>query len=176
MQSKELLQQVKEVLEEEDCKTAEVYDAKKGDLHYTSATLKKFNVTFPQIVIQSGLYDLNNHLQYMPKEIIYAQLDQEFERIGSARKNMYNRKRNKNRFPYSDTLKVRLKQSWPEILFCCKQLIAVKKYDGVSKEVLIHEYKIISKTVGRVATIRELTDQTVFSLDVYRQHFSTMKN
>ena len=27
---KELLQQVKEVLEEEDCKTAEVYDAKKG--------------------------------------------------------------------------------------------------------------------------------------------------
>lgn len=72
---KELLQQVKEVLEEEDCKTAEVYDAKKGDLHYTSATLrKKFNVTFPQIVIQSGLYDLNNHLQYMPKEIIYAQL------------------------------------------------------------------------------------------------------
>lgn len=38
---KELLQQVKEVLEEEDCKTAEVYDAKKGDLHYTSATLRK---------------------------------------------------------------------------------------------------------------------------------------
>ena len=38
---KKLLQQVKEVLEEEDCKTAEVYDAKKGDLHYTSATLRK---------------------------------------------------------------------------------------------------------------------------------------
>ncbi|MGY1423440.1 hypothetical protein [Bacillus cereus] len=142
---------------EEDCKTAEVYDAKKGDLHYISATLrKKFNLTFPQIVIQSGLYDLNNHIHYMPKEIIYAQLNQEFERIGSAKKGVYNRNRNKNRFPYSDTLKIRLKQSWSETLFCYKQLIAVKKYDEVSKEVLIHEYKGGKKPIELSTCKKEL--------------------
>ncbi|MDM5460175.1 hypothetical protein [Bacillus cereus] len=172
----ELLKHVKEVLEKEDVKTAEVYDAKKGDLHYTSETLrKKFNLAFPQIVVKSGLYDLNNHLKYISKEIIYEQLNQEFERIGSTRKGIYNSKRNKKRYPYSDTLKIRLNQSWPEILLCCKQLIEVKKYDEISKEVLRNEYKMISKKLGRAATIPELTDQTAFSFDIYRQYFSTMK-
>ncbi|MEK4678224.1 hypothetical protein [Bacillus sp. FSL K6-2944] len=172
----ELLKHVKEVLAKEDVKTAEVYDAKKGELHYTSETLrKKFNLTFPQIVVKSGLYDLNNHLKYIPREIIYEQLNYEFNRIGSTRKNVYNTKRNKSRFPYSDTLKVRLNQSWPEILFCCKQLIEVKKYDDISRELLRHEYTMISKKLGRAATMRELTEQTEFSLDVYRQYFSTIK-
>jgi hypothetical protein len=89
---------------------------------------------------------------------------------------VYNTKRNKGRFPYSDTLKIRLNQSWPEILFCCKQLIEVKKYDGISRELLRHEYTMISKKLGRAATMRELTDQTKFSLDIYRQYFSTIKN
>ncbi|PGZ17592.1 hypothetical protein COE43_12550 [Bacillus cereus] len=172
----ELLNHVKEVLGKEDVKTAEVYDAKKGDLHYTSETLrKKFNLAFPQIVVKSGLYDLNNHLKYIPKEIIYEQLNQEFERISSTRKSVYNSKRNKVRFPYSDTLKIRLNQSWPEILLCCNQLREVKKYDEISKELLKEEYKMISKKIGRAATIRELTDQTVFSFDIYRQYFSTIK-
>ncbi|MEN8648583.1 hypothetical protein ABFE25_28960 [Bacillus toyonensis] len=172
----ELLKHVKEVLEQEDVKTAQVYDANKGDLHYTSETLrKKLNLSFPQIVVKSGLYDLNNHLRYIPKEIIYDQLNQEFERVGSTRKSIYNSKRNKKRYPYSDTLKLKLNQSWPEILFCCKQLIEVKKYDEISKEVLIDEYKMISKKLGRAATICELTDQTVFSYDIYRQYFSTIK-
>ncbi|EJR97986.1 MULTISPECIES: hypothetical protein [Bacillus] len=172
----DLLGQVREVLEKKDVKTAEIYDANKGDLHYTSETLrKKFNLAFPQIVVKSGLYDLNNHLKYIPKEIIYEQLNQEFERIGSTRKSIYNSKRNKSRFPYSDTLKIRLNQSWPEILLCCNQLSEVKKYDEISKELLKDEYKMISKKLGRAATIRELTDWTVFSFDIYRQYFSTMK-
>ncbi|PGU51823.1 hypothetical protein [Bacillus cereus] len=172
----ELLKDVKEVLEKEDVKTAEVYDANKGDLHYTSETLrKKLNLSFPEIVVKSGLYDLNNHLRYIPKEIIYEQLNQEFERVGSTRKSIYNSKRNKKRYPYSDTLKIRLNQSWPEILFCCKQLIEVKKYNEISKEVLKNEYKMISKKIGHAATICELTDRTVFSYDIYRQYFSTIK-
>ncbi|MGD6840590.1 hypothetical protein ACQCVL_29675 [Bacillus thuringiensis] len=172
----ELLKHVKEVLKQEDVKTAEVYDANKGDLHYTSETLrKKLNLSFPEIVVKSGLYDLNNHLKYIPRKIIYEQLNQEFVRIGSTRKSIYNSKRNKKRYPYSDTLKLRLNQSWPEILFCCKQLIEVKRYNEISKEALKKEYKMISKKLGHAATIRELTDQTVFSVDIYRQYFSTVQ-
>ncbi|WP_243521884.1 hypothetical protein [Bacillus pseudomycoides] len=136
---------------------------------------EKFNLPFPQIVVNAGLYDLNNHLKCIPKEIIYEELNREFKRIGSTRKNIYNSKRNKSHFPYSDTLKIRLNQSWPEILLCCNQLSEVKKYDEISKELLKDEYKMISKKLGRAATIRELTDRTIFSLDIYRQHFSTIK-
>ncbi|MGG2134588.1 hypothetical protein AB1284_25260 [Bacillus sp. S2(2024)] len=60
----QLLNHVREVLKVEDNKTAEIYDEKKGELHYTSETLrKKFNMPFPKIVVKAGLYDLNNHLK-----------------------------------------------------------------------------------------------------------------
>lgn len=173
----ELLKQVRKVLENEDTKTSEVYDTNKDDFYYRSETLrKKFNLTFSQIVVKAGLYDLNNHLKYIPKEIIYKQLNQEFKRIGSTRKSIYDNKRNKNRYPYSDTLKKRLNQSWQEILFHCNQLSEVKKYDETSRELLKDEYKMICKKLGHVATMQDIKNHTIYSFDIYRQYFSTMKN
>ncbi|MFP3471241.1 hypothetical protein R0J90_14465, partial [Micrococcus sp. SIMBA_144] len=46
--------------------------------------------------------------------------------------------------------------------------------DDVTDEELIDEYKSLSKALEKPATVRELQSATIYSYDIYRQHFGTI--
>lgn len=151
------------------------YDSlrKDGQLHSTSIC-RRLKTSWREIVANIELKPARVLLPY--DEMLRA-LKGEFERLGSYKKPIYDEKRNKKVFPHSRTLTQYLDMSWIEITKKCGR-IDVPEYirDNVSDNELIHEYKVLSKQLGKPATVKELKSATAYSFEVYRQHFGTMED
>ncbi|TCP24497.1 bifunctional DNA-binding transcriptional regulator/antitoxin component of YhaV-PrlF toxin-antitoxin module [Scopulibacillus darangshiensis] len=168
-----LLEHLKDELERISTTSASVYNAnKKAGEPHSSTVCRRFNMTFSEIV---KLLGLKPSKAFLPKDEMLEQLTIEFNRIGSYKKNDYEKKRNKALFPYPRVLTAHLDMTWNDIIKACGcEKIRRYKIDEVSDQVLIHEYKQISDQLNHPATVRELQQLTAFSYDIYRQHFGTI--
>ena len=171
-QKSDVLKILKEKLEELGTTNQSVYDKNRGDSLYSTAIMRRVNMTWRELIKEIGMHPQRTLL---PPEILLKNLKVEFERIGSYNKSAYIEKRNKKKFPNPRILTNHLGMNWLEITRACgREDVPKFKKDQVTDEELIDEYKRLSKRNGQPLTVRELQSETAFSYDIYRQHFGTM--
>jgi hypothetical protein len=151
----------------------EKYDLlkEKGSIS-SSQVCRRLKASWYDIVLEVGLKS-ERHL--LPPEDMLVALIGEFKRLGSYTKAVYIESRNKQTFPHPRVLTRHLNMSWADITKSCGRKDTIEFVaDNVSDEELIDEYKKLSKNLGKPATVEELKSATVYSYDIYRQHFGTM--
>lgn len=171
--NEQLLRDLKKELTRIGTTNRQQYDLlKMKDQVYSSTLCRRFNLTWKELIEK---IDMKARRGFLPKDVMLKELKEEFERIGSFTKPQFDEKRNKDRFPHSKTLVKYLGLSWAEITEECGRENSIKTTpDDVSDECLIEEYKKISEVVGGPATAKELRDKTMYSFEIYRQHFGTL--
>ena len=171
--NEELLSELKKELNRIGSTNRSEYDLlKNNDQVFSSTISRRLNLTWREIIEKIGL---KPERALLPRDAMLNELKAEFERLGSFTKAVYKEKRDKTRFPYPAILTKHLDMSWAEITMLCGRKEPVMFVaDNVSDEDLINEYKALSKELGTPATIRELTSNTIYTYEIYRQHFGTI--
>ncbi|MGM0924685.1 MAG: homing endonuclease associated repeat-containing protein [Bacillota bacterium] len=171
--NEELLRDLKKELNRIGTTNRHQYDLlKTKDQVYSSTLCRRFDLTWKEIIEKIGMKPRRGML---PKDVMLRELKDEFERLGSFTKPVFDEKRNKDRFPHPRTLIKYLEMSWSDITKECGRKEPLEAVlDDASDEDLIEEYKKISNILGKPATVKELKDYTAYSYDVYRQHFGTL--
>lgn len=143
----------------------------KGSLSSSQVT-RRLEDTWKNIVKKIGL---KPEKELQEPDVLLKALKVEFERLGSYKKEFYKVNRNKDFFPHPRVLIEHLNMSWAEITKECGCNDNLeKKVDNVSDNELIKEYKKLSSSKGNPLSIQELSDRTVYSYEIYRQHFGTI--
>jgi hypothetical protein len=171
--NEELLIDLKKELQRIGSSSADVYNElrKNGHLHSRSIC-RRLNMTWSEVLSKIGFKPTR---ALLPREEMLKALKKEFKRIGSFKKSDYIEKRNKKLFPYPRVLTKYLNMTWIEITIACGRN-SESFFDGhdVTNNDLIQEYKLLSKKLGRPATVNELKEATNYTFEIYRQRFGTM--
>lgn len=167
------LKSLKKELERIGSTNQEDYDLLKNpDQLSSSAICRRLNANWREIIAQIGLKPAR---VLLPKKELLKAIEGEFKRLGSFKKEVYRDKRNKQQFPNPRVLTDHLEMSWVEIIKACgSEDVKENMADTVSDEELIREYKELSKSLGKPATIEELKNCTAYTYEIYRQHFGTI--
>jgi hypothetical protein len=171
--NEETLSELKKELLRIGTTNREKYDLLRGKGSISSSQVcRRLKASWHDIVLEVGL---KPERYLLPPEDMLEALKGEFKRLGSYTKAVYIESRNKQIFPHPRVLTKHLNMSWKEITKVCGRKDTTEFVaDNVSDEELINEYKELSKNFGKPATVEELKSTTVYTYEIYRQHFGTI--